>query len=126
MLQDERNTLEVLKAELNFVKKGGYGRSPRDPRREQLAFEDSPTCLNYDSKPNPAPCADCVLMQFVPAGKLREKVPCRHIPLNDQGETLLSLYRGATQQEIGETLTEWLERKIAKLESQEQAESLRV
>jgi hypothetical protein len=31
MPHDDRNTVEVLKAELNFVKKGGYGRSPREP-----------------------------------------------------------------------------------------------
>ena len=50
MPQDDRNTLDVLKAELNFVKKGGYGRSPREPWRAQLVFEDSPTCMNYDTQ----------------------------------------------------------------------------
>ena len=68
MPQDDRNTLEVLKAELNFVKKGGYGRSPREPWRAQLVFEDSPTCMNYDTKEDRTPCAECLLMQFVPDG----------------------------------------------------------
>jgi hypothetical protein len=67
MPKDDRNTLEVLKAELNFVEKGGYGRSPREPWRATLALEDSPTCMNYDTKEHRTPCAECLLMQFVPA-----------------------------------------------------------
>jgi hypothetical protein len=116
MPQDDRNTVEVLKAELNYVKKGGYGRSPREPWRAQLVFEDSPTCMNFDSKENRAPCAECLLMQFVPDDKRGEKVPCRHIPLTSYGDTLLHLYRGGTEQEIEEALTIWLEKEIAKLE----------
>jgi hypothetical protein len=119
MPQDDRNTLEVLKAELNFVKKGGYGRSPREPWRAQLFFEDSPTCMNYDSKENRAPCAECLLMQFVPAVNRGEKVPCRHIPLTPSGDTLLHLYRGGTEEEIEEALANWLQETIAKLESEQ-------
>jgi len=118
MSQDDRNTLEVLRAELDFVTKGGYGRSPREPWRAVLPLEDSPTCMNYDCKSNPAPCAECLLMQFVPAEKMRDKVPCRHIPITAEGETLLELYRGATEQDIEEALTAWLKREIAKLEDQ--------
>jgi hypothetical protein len=121
MPQDDRDTLEVLKAELNFVKKGGYGRSPREPWCATLALEDSPTCRNYDTKENRAPCAECLLAQFVPADKLGEKVPCRHIPLTSHGETLLQLYRGGTEQEIEEALAIWLEKEIAKLENEEVA-----
>jgi hypothetical protein len=124
MPQDDRNTIGVLKAELNFVKKGGYGRSPREPWRAQLVFEDSPTCMNYDCKENPAPCVECLLMQFVPADKRGEKVPCRHIPLTSDGDTLLQLYRGGTEEEIEEALAIWLEKEIAKLESVESPASL--
>jgi hypothetical protein len=118
MPRDDRNILDVLKAELNYVKKGGYGRSPREPWRAQLVFEDSPTCMNYDSKENRAPCAECLLMQFVPDDKRRERVPCRHIPLTS-GDSVLHLYRGGTEQEIEEALAIWLENEIAKLESME-------
>ena len=62
-----------------------------------------------------------LLMQFVPADKLGEKVPCRHIPITPRGETLLQLYRGATEQEIDEALTHWLNQEIAKLEDEELA-----
>ena len=117
MPQDDRNTLEVLKAELNFVKMGGYGRSPREPWRAQLIFEDSPTCMNYDSKENRAPCAECLLMKFVPADKRGEKVPCRHIPITTDGDTLLQMYRWGTEQEIEEALASWLQKEIAKLDT---------
>jgi hypothetical protein len=119
MAQDDRNALEVLKAELNFVKKGGYGRSPREPWRVQLFFEDSPTCMNYDTKEDRTPCTECLLMKFVPTNKFGEKVPCRHIPLTSGGDTLLQLYRGATEQEIQEAVTNWLQKEIAQLETEE-------
>ena len=121
--QDDRNILEVLKAELNFLKKGGYGRSPREPWRAQLFFEDSPSCMNYDSKENPTPCKECSLMQFVPAEKRSEKVPCRHIPITPEGETLFDLYRGATQQEMEDAMADWLRVTIARLEAEEAAKT---
>jgi hypothetical protein len=121
MPKDNRNTIEVLKAELEFVKKGGYETFARDPWRAKLALEDSPTCMNCDHKKNPGPCSECLLMEFVPANKRGEKVPCRHIPLTSYGDTLLHLYQGATEQEIDETLTRWLQETIAKLELNETA-----
>jgi hypothetical protein len=118
MPKDNRNTIDVLKAELEFVKKGGYASSMRDPWRAKLALEDSPTCMNCDHKQNPEPCSECLLMQFVPANKRGEKVPCRHIPLTPYGDTLLHLYQGATEQEIDETLGRWLQETISSLELQ--------
>jgi hypothetical protein len=118
MPQDDRNTLDVLKAELNFVQKGGYGRSPRDPFRAQLIFEDSPSCMNYDTQDHPTPCAECLLMQFVPLDKRGEKVPCRHIPLTSDGQTVFDLYQeGVTQPELEEALTGWLTETIAQFTS---------
>ncbi len=113
MPQDDRDVLEVLQSELNFVQKGGYGRSPRDPFRAQLVFEDSPTCMNYDTQDHPSPCSECLLMQFVPPDKQAEKVPCRHIALTSDGQTVFDLYQGgATQPELEEALTGWLIRTI--------------
>jgi len=123
MPKDDRNRLEVLKAELNFVEKGGYGRSPREPWRATLAFEDSPTCMNYDTKEHPTPCAECLLMEFVPADKTGEKVPCRHIPLTEEGDSLLQLYSGGTEQQIEEALAKWLKKAIAKLENEQDTAS---
>jgi len=116
MPKDNRDTLEILKAELEFVKKGGYAPPSQDPWRTKLALEDSPTCMNHDHKEGRSPCAECLLMQFVPADKRGEKVPCRHIPMTSYGDTLLHLYRGGTEQEIEDALANWLQETIAMLE----------
>ena len=116
MEKDERDLLDVLKFELEFLEKGGYGKSPRQPWRFQHIFEDSPACMNYDSKENPGPCSDCVLMQLVPPEFRGSRIPCRHIPLNAEAETLDELYRYADQYEIEETFGKWLRTTITKIE----------
>jgi hypothetical protein len=116
MPKDDRDLLEVLKFELEFLKAGGYGRSPRTPWRPQFIFEDSPTCLNFNTSAEPAPCSDCLLMQFVPSERCSEKVPCRHIPLNEAGQTIQALYEQGTQQETEEALESWLSATIQQLE----------
>ena len=118
MIKDDRDILDVLKFELNFLEKGGYGRSPREPWRQPLALEDSPTCMNYDSKTHPAPCDECILMQLVPPAQRGKKIPCRHIPLIVEGETLDYLYRCGTQQEIEEAMKNWLMATIKRLEKE--------
>ena len=121
MQRDERDLLEVLKFELQFLEDGGYGRSPRTPWRPQHIFEDSPTCMNFDSKENPRACSDCVLMHLVPAERRSEKNPCRHIPFDGSGETLDSLYRDSDQNEIKETVGNWLRAAIQRLEEERMA-----
>jgi hypothetical protein len=118
MPQDNRNLVETLKSELDFLNKGGYGRSPRTPWKPQLIFEDSPTCMNYDSKEDPRPCSECLLMQFVPAEFRGEKVPCRHIALNAEGQSIDSFYQYGTQSELEDSLRYWLEQTISRLEKQ--------
>lgn len=112
MRKESAKTLQVLKNELKFVHNGGY----RVPLawRAPLFFEDSPTC----PKRRCSECvnSDCVLMDFVPSERLDERVPCRHIPLNGVGETLDSLYRTGTNDEIEQTLEAWLLQNIDEIE----------
>jgi hypothetical protein len=105
-------TLQVLKNELSFVQKGGY-RAPLG-WRAPLVFEDSPTCSKR--RCTGCPETDCVLMTFVPPQWRYERVPCRHIPLNDAGESLDSLYRTETIEEIERILENWLVENIHQLE----------
>lgn len=121
MYKDERDLLDVLKFELDFLEKGGYGRSPREPWRPQFLFEDSPTCMNYDSKDQPGPCSECVLMQLVPLAFRKAKIPCRHIAFNADGETLDSMYRYADQSETEIVFANWLRTTIARLEEERRA-----
>jgi hypothetical protein len=108
MPKDERDLLEVLECELQFLEQGGYSQSPKTPWRPRFIFEDSPTCMNYDSKKKPGPCSDCVLMHLVPAKFSSTKIPCRHTALNAAGETLDSLYRYGDPGETEQTVGNWL------------------
>jgi hypothetical protein len=107
-----QKTLQVLKDELQFVQQGGY-RAPL-AWRAPLVFEDSPRCPKEPA--SACPDMDCVLMKFVPKECRHETVPCRHIPLNELGETLDNLYRTGTSEEIDQTLQSWLLETIRQLE----------
>jgi hypothetical protein len=117
MYKDERDLLDVLKTELAFLEKGGYGRSPREAWRQPLIFEDSPSCMNYDSRDHAEPCSSCVLFQLVPQQFRGKQIPCRHIPFNAEGESLDSLYRSSHQFEVEEVFGNWLRRMIAAVET---------
>jgi len=55
-------------------------------------------------------------MQLVPPPFRDEKVPCRYIPLNERSETIQSLYRCGTPEELEAAVGEWLMNTIQKLE----------
>jgi hypothetical protein len=55
-------------------------------------------------------------MQFVPPPFRDEKVPCRYIPLDQRSETIQSLYRCGTAEELEAAVGEWLMNTIQKLE----------
>ena len=115
----EAHILDVLKKELQFVESGGY----RDPDRwrPSFIFEDSPTCIHPD-RSKPQPCQQCPLMLFVPVSRRRTPIPCRHIPLNDEGFTLDSMYSWDTSEEIEATVRQWLIKTITKLETVERTD----
>ena len=123
MIKDDRDPLEVLRFELRFLEDGGYGRSPRAPQRPPLIFEDSLTCMNFNTQSDRAPCSACLLMKFVPPTLASEQIPCRHIPLDVKGRTLSSLYESGNQQQIEETLGNWLRIAIKRLERERAATS---
>lgn len=116
MTQDDRDTLEVLKAELNFIEKGGYGRSVRTPWKSTSIFQDSPICLNYSDSERSRPCSACLLTDFVPSKDLATDVPCHHIPINSAGETIGEL--GWEQDRREEEIKHWLRATIKRLEKE--------
>ena len=116
MTKDNRDLIAVLKAELEFLENGGYRHTARAPWRPEFIFQDSPTCLNFDPNRPPRPCTECVMMQVIPDNERRRKIPCRYIPLNEQGETIDSFYRSGTQEELEAALKQWLTGTIARLE----------
>lgn len=124
-MNDKRDLLDVLKAELEFVEKGGYRHTARAAWRPQFVFQDSPTCLNFDPTQPRRPCSDCALMQLVPEDLRGKKIPCRFIALSERGETVDSFYRSGTQEELEAAVRQWLSTTIARLE-REKVETLRV
>jgi hypothetical protein len=118
MAPQNRELLEALRFELRFLEDGGYGRSPHTPWRPPSIFEDSPSCLNFGDATKPHPCNRCLLEKFVPEARRIEDVPCRFIPITEDGRTIDDFYRTATQIETEEALASWLRIQIKKLESE--------
>jgi len=109
--------LNRLKAELDFVTRGGYRRSAKSPWRAPYIFEESPICPNFQDRTRQHRCQDCWLMEFVPVHLHHEQVPCRYVRLGN-GTTVDSLYRCGTGVETEEALTKWLRIRIQELESE--------
>lgn len=103
-----KHHVNVLIKELEFLESGGY--RLQMGWRPALLFEDSPTCpkLPHSACTN-TPCA---LLDLVVGENRAQVVPCRHIPLNQEGETLHTMYQTATQEEIENTVREWLRKTI--------------
>ncbi len=116
MAADDRDILEVLKFELNFLEQGGYGRSVRTPWKPTSIFQDSLTCLNFGEPQRPHPCEECMLIDFVPEKCRNENVPCHYIPLDAAGNDVASLDQGYNQQAVEEAVIGWLRRTIARIE----------
>ena len=116
MTKDKRDLLAVLKDELGFLEKGGYRHTARADWRPQFIFQDSPTCLNFDSTQPSKPCSDCILMQLIPEERQDEEIPCRYIPLTENGETIDSFYCTGTQEELEAAVEQWLKGTITRLE----------
>ena len=116
MIHDERDPLDVLKSELEFLEKGGYGRSVKTPWQPTSIFQDSPSCLNLGDLERTHPCSECLLIDFVPPEDRTEDVPCHHIPLNVKGETIDEIEWKEDQAKLEDTVKTWLRSKIAQLE----------
>lgn len=117
MSKDERDLLTLLKMELDFIEKGGYGRSVRSPWKETSPFRDSLTCVNYALPEKSHPCNECHLIDFVPNDKRNEELPCHFIPLNETGETVEGLEAEGNQSKMEAALKKWMRQKIAELEA---------
>ena len=88
MTKDNRDILEILKFELDFLDHGGYGRSVRTPWKPTSPFQDSLSCINFGDPERTRPCSECLLMEFVPHDAHSASIPCHRIPLTEAGETV--------------------------------------
>jgi hypothetical protein len=118
MANDDRDILELLKEELDFIEKGGYGRSVRTPWQAKSPFQDSLTCINYGYPYRAHPCSECRLLDFVSPEHRAEEVPCHHIPLNEAGETIEDLETQDNEAKLEHKLRDWLRAKIKEIEEE--------
>ena len=117
MAKDDRDLLELLKTELDFIEKGGYGRSVRTPWLPKSIFQDSLSCLNYGYFHRAHPCNECHLIDFVAPEHRTEMVPCHFIPLDEAGDTIEDLDSEENQNRTERLLKEWLRERIHQLEA---------
>jgi hypothetical protein len=118
MATDERDILELLKDELDFIEKGGYGRSVRTPWQSKSAFQDSLTCINYGYPYRAHPCNECHLLDFVSPEHRTESVPCHFIPLNTDGDTIEDLELQDNEAKLEREVSAWLRARIKEIEEE--------
>lgn len=116
--KDDRDILELLKAELAFIEQGGYGRSVRTPWLPRSVFQDSLTCINYADPDHTHPCNECLLTDFAATDHRSESVPCHYIALNEEGETIADLEAQDNQSKLEATVKRWMSAKIKEIEEQ--------
>lgn len=116
MAPDDRDILELLREELNFIEQGGYGRSVRTPWQAKSIFQDSMACINYADPEHTQPCNECHLLDFVDPEHQSEDVPCHFIPLNETGETIADLEPKDNEARLEQKMKSWLRAKIREIE----------
>ena len=118
MANDDRDILELLKEELDFIEKGGYGRSVRTPWKPKSAFQDSLTCINYGYPYRAHPCNECHLLDFVDTEHRSEQVPCHFIRLNEAGDTIEDLELEDNEVKLERKVEGWLRTTIGQIEEE--------
>jgi hypothetical protein len=124
MAKDDRDILEVLKEELDFIDKGGYGRSVRTPWNPKSAFQDSLTCINYGYPYRAHPCNECHLLDFVSPEHQGAEVPCHFIPLSADGETIEDLEDEGNQAKLERKIRDWLTARIKEIEERRSTQAI--
>jgi hypothetical protein len=121
MAYDDRDILELLKSELDFIEQGGYGRSVRTPWKPQSTFQDSLTCINYGYPYRAHPCNECHLLDFVSPEHHGAEIPCHYIRLNETGETIEDLEAQDNQAKLERNVRDWLRARIKQIEEERAA-----
>lgn len=81
-----------------------------------LCFEDADACCK--SPFISCRSSRCALIHFVPEESRGEPTPCRHIRLDEHGETLQSLYAKGAMEQTHAAVRKWLVSTIAMLDSE--------
>jgi hypothetical protein len=115
--QKRKQLLDMLKLEEAVVSAKGLRAGPRIGKRYFEPFKDSMTCLNF-SRESLEPCNECWLMEFVPEDFNDKALVCHQIPMNEKGETVVSLKARGDIALLEQTVLSWLRKKIAEVEQE--------
>jgi hypothetical protein len=124
MANDDRDILELLNDELEFIEKGGYDRSVHTSWKPTSTFQDSLTCINYGYPYRAHPCNECHLLDFVSPEHHGTEIPCHYIPLNEAGDTIEDLEAADDQAKLGCEVRDWLRTKILEIEEERATQAL--
>jgi len=120
MTDSIREVLALLRQELAFLDRGGYG-GERSWKPLSI-FLDSPSCPNRLDVERRTPCAQCWLSLFVPDHLSQDLPSCHFIPLDHKGESIRTIGREHSPAEVQAKLKGWLEAEIRHLEQLGMAE----
>jgi hypothetical protein len=107
MSDDERDILKALRAELDFIERGGDARRPRTPLLSVSVSQDSKTCLNFGYPYRARACGECLLYDFASAEGQAAQIPCHHIPFDAGGATVGMLKAACEQKAIEAKVRAW-------------------
>ena len=114
MSKSKLETLNLLKQELEFLERGGYGGAML--WKPVSMFLHSPTCPNRLNYERSVPCPQCLLYPYGQEQFREEATPCHFIALNQDGESIYSMSRQYTTAEVERALRNWLHGEIRRLE----------
>lgn len=117
---EKEHILEQLKLEREFIHRGGYRTSVRTRRKPPTHLRDSVTCINVNvSKAKEMqPCDRCFWWDLIPTEHRHKRMPCRYIPLDEEGNTVESLDERGDREQTEGKLSAWLDTTIARLEQE--------
>jgi hypothetical protein len=114
MSESRREVLALLKKELEFLERGGYGGT--ESWKPLSVFLDSPSCPNRLEVERSTPCPQCWLFNFVPERYSGALPACHFIPMTDDGKSVDVMSSHHSQAEIREKVKTWLQAEIQHLE----------
>jgi hypothetical protein len=113
MPDSRREVLTLLKKELEFLERGGYGGT--DSWKPLTVFLNSPSCPNRLDAERRTPCTQCWLFNFVPQHYAPDLPACHFIPMSDDGKSVNTMNQHS-QAEVREKVKTWLQAEIQHLE----------
>jgi len=120
MSTEAKDVLEQLRFELNYLEQIAQ----RAAAGEINAFEPfrkNPICPNFDDALNRHTCHECLLYDFVPESKRVEEIPCLHIVVTPEGESIQQLIDAGDQERLIGSTCAWLRETITHLERAQHA-----